>query len=66
MPSADDWRSAIKYDHEHPCPSARCVEVMRKNGVDVPDGVDCCICWRYSTVDSLSAEKNPEPKPGVN
>lgn len=32
-------------DHEHPCPSAECVAALRRDGYDVPDEVDCCICW---------------------
>lgn len=33
------------FDHEHPCPSSGCVDDWRRRGYDVPDDMDCCICW---------------------
>lgn len=32
-------------DHEHPCPSACCIEKLRREGHLIPAGADCCICW---------------------
>jgi hypothetical protein len=32
-------------DHEHPCPSAGCLERLRSEGHLILGAVDCCICW---------------------
>jgi hypothetical protein len=32
-------------DHEHPCPSSRCIDRLRAAGWKIPEGADCCICW---------------------
>jgi hypothetical protein len=32
-------------DHECPCPSRRCIDQLRAEGHDIPDGTDCCVCW---------------------
>jgi anti-sigma regulatory factor (Ser/Thr protein kinase) len=31
--------------HEHPCPSAGCLDRLRREGHFIPASVDCCICW---------------------
>jgi hypothetical protein len=32
-------------NHEHPCPSGRCIDQLRAEGHLIPDGSDCCVCW---------------------
>jgi hypothetical protein len=32
-------------DHEHPCPSAACVDGLRREGHAIPQDTDCCVCW---------------------
>lgn len=32
-------------DHEHPCPSAGCLDRARSGGHLIPADADCCICW---------------------
>jgi len=34
----------MTYDHEHPCPSDKCIAVLRRLGYDIPKEVDCCVC----------------------
>jgi hypothetical protein len=57
--SADEIKSlleAVRYhrvevftcspDHEHPCPTTLgCISALRREGLDIPDGVSCCVCW---------------------
>jgi hypothetical protein len=38
--------STFAFDHEHPCPTMDgCITSLRRDGFDIPDGTDCCICW---------------------
>lgn len=50
-PSAPDpwdaWNHSLaeEWDHEHPCPPDRCINLMRKLGYDIPPEYDCCTCY---------------------
>lgn len=37
-------------DHEHPCPSAGCIDQLRDQGHAIAEGADCCICWARAGV----------------
>lgn len=37
-------------DHEHPCPSRYCLISMRHNGLNPPDDMQCCVCWRREQI----------------
>lgn len=34
-----------KPNHEHPCPSGHCVDLLRQAGHDIPRDTICCDCW---------------------
>lgn len=46
----DEWNHSLtdEYDHEHPCPSNRCIAVMRRIGYDIPEEITCCVCYARS------------------
>jgi len=49
------------FDHEHPCPSSGCITELRRQGVDIPDGTECCLCWLEAA--GLRTRED-EPHPG--
>lgn len=37
--------SEPEYDHEHPCPSDMCINLLRQIGYAIPEEADCCTCY---------------------
>jgi hypothetical protein len=50
-------------DHEHPCPSTACRDDLRRQGYDLPDDMECCICWKQQHAPELLVGPLPPPYP---